>query len=356
MTSTENFQVNNTEIAGFWRRTFAFFLDGLALGLVGWIIGAFAFDYLVSLGGWGRLIGFVVALPYFGLMDSRLSHGQSLGKRAMKIKVVQRSGEPLSIVASFIRAAIVCVPFFLNGAFIDVMSLPMLVTSILGILVFGFSLTILYLLIFNRTTRQSLHDMAVGAYVVRADAEEPLVFGKLWRGHVVVAVVLIVTAGAAPVFTTSLAKTQPFADMLLLQQALIKLPGVRSASVYDAVNTNFSNSNGSNSSTSLSAKLVVDSKTIDQTALADQAVRLAFSNYPSALKRDAIVVSFIYGYDIGIASAWRTENVIHSVLDWRKRLAPAPVSAPAPMVVPVADPMVAPTSTSVSTAAPVSAS
>ena len=41
------------KIAGFWRRLFAFCLDGLFLGLFGACIGLVAYDHLVALGTGG---------------------------------------------------------------------------------------------------------------------------------------------------------------------------------------------------------------------------------------------------------------------------------------------------------------
>ena len=76
------------EIAGFWRRLFAFCLDGLFLGALGACIGLFAFDQLVALGDWGRAVGFAVALVYFGAADSQLFRGRTFGKWLVGIKVV----------------------------------------------------------------------------------------------------------------------------------------------------------------------------------------------------------------------------------------------------------------------------
>jgi uncharacterized RDD family membrane protein YckC len=169
------------EIAGFWRRLFAFCLDGLLLGAVGAYIGLIAYDGLVALGDWGRAVGFAIALIYFGAMDSELFRGQTLGKRVVRIKVVTVNGVPLSVGASTLRATIFCVPYFLNGAFIDAGAIT---SWLLVFLVFGVGLSIVYLLLFNRRTRQSLHDLAVGAYVVSNKGGGPVGdSGRIWPAH-----------------------------------------------------------------------------------------------------------------------------------------------------------------------------
>jgi uncharacterized RDD family membrane protein YckC len=147
----------------FWRRLFAFLLDGLLLGAFGACLGLVAYDRLAALGDWGRAVGFAIALVYFGAMDSELSGGQTLGKRILGVKVIRANGAPLSVSASTLRATIFCVPYFLNGTSIE----AGVVTSwLVSFLVFGVGVSIVYLLLFNRQTRQSLHDLAVGAHVV----------------------------------------------------------------------------------------------------------------------------------------------------------------------------------------------
>jgi uncharacterized RDD family membrane protein YckC len=98
------------EIAGFWRRLFAFLLDGVLLGVLGFCIGLAAYDNLVALGDWGRALGFCIALGYFGVMDSELTGGQTVGKLLTGIKVVTATGVPLRVGASTLRATIFCIP------------------------------------------------------------------------------------------------------------------------------------------------------------------------------------------------------------------------------------------------------
>ena len=83
--------------------------------LLGWA----AFDAFAALGSWGRLVGFAVAWPYFGVMNSRLGGGQTLGKRLLGLRTVSLDGALLSPARGFLRSAVVSLPWFLNGAVAD---------------------------------------------------------------------------------------------------------------------------------------------------------------------------------------------------------------------------------------------
>ena len=71
-------------ISGFWRRIGAFVIDSILLGLLGLLLGLFLEDFFVEIGGWGRFIGFVIAILYFGEMNSKVADGQTIGKKALK--------------------------------------------------------------------------------------------------------------------------------------------------------------------------------------------------------------------------------------------------------------------------------
>jgi uncharacterized RDD family membrane protein YckC len=85
------------EISGFWRRAGAFFIDAIILGIIGLLLGLFFSQQFVELGGWGRAIGFSIAAIYFVIFSSRTGGGQTIGKRALKIQVVDRAGKLLNL-------------------------------------------------------------------------------------------------------------------------------------------------------------------------------------------------------------------------------------------------------------------
>lgn len=98
-------------ISGFWRRFGALFIDTLILGVAGLVLGLFLESFFVQLGGWGRLVGFSIALIYFGVMNSSISGGQTIGKKSLKIRVVDSNNSPISLEKSVLRYSILAIPY-----------------------------------------------------------------------------------------------------------------------------------------------------------------------------------------------------------------------------------------------------
>jgi uncharacterized RDD family membrane protein YckC len=305
-------------MAGPWRRLFAFGLDGLLLGVVGACIGLVAYDRLVALGDWGRVLGFAIALAYFGVMDSGLCKGQTVGKRVLGIKVVTANAVPLSLGASTLRAAIFCVPYFLNGAFIAANAAA---TWVLVFVIFGVGLSILYLLLFNRRTRQSLHDLAVGAYVVRSEVGDARgAIERIWPVHFGVVGLILVAAMLIPFLSQRMEKSAPFAGLLSVQQGLQGAPEVRHATAMVGVNRFFGTDHGATTTHVFSARVILSRRVTDVDSLADRLAEVILTRDPSAVNQDRIAISIVYGYDIGIASASRSRNFVYSPGQWQQRI------------------------------------
>ena len=287
----------------------------MLLGLVGMVPGIFLFDWLAHLGGSGRLIGFAVALAYFGVLNSSLGRGQTVGKRIMKIEVVDKFGRHIGIGRSFARYAVLGIPFFLNGAPLPTDLLSSWVGYGVGVIVFGSLGATIYLYAFNRRTRQSLHDLAVGTFVVRADSIGEAPKTSIWRPHIVVSAALCLLPLVFVAFVPTIMTMSAFPDLLALQQKLQATGKVHSVSVY--VGKNWSSINGaSHETSSLQATAIWKQRPGDYQAAAGEIAAVMLANYPDVQKKDVVVVTVVYGYDIGIASAWRKESAQHTPQEW----------------------------------------
>lgn len=313
-------------ISGFWRRILAFALDGAFLGLVGLAVGIFFYDPLAHLGGWGRLLGFCIALAYYAILNSSIGNGQTIGKRIVKVEVVNSHGEHISPILSVLRYAVLAVPFFLNGAIIP----PSLIASplgyLLGLLVFGFGGATIYLYIFNRRTRQCLHDLACGTFVVRAFPKGDVLASPVWKVHVVVVSVWFVLVIVAMIVMQNIAQKGVFPGLLATQQAIMSSGKVHMATL--SVGKTWRASGGSRTETThVASNAIWKRRPADYEAAAREVAFIILNRYPDIMTKDVLAVTVTYGYDIGIARAWRKQTFQHSPLEW-KAVAPLPAQKP----------------------------
>ncbi len=310
---------NHRVISGFWRRLLAFFIDSLFLGLLGLAIGFFLFDQLANLGSWGRLIGFSVALVYFVILNSATGKGQTIGKRLAGIEVVTRTGQHISLSRSLLRYLILGTPFFLNGAMIPPKVTMSGVGHIIPFTVFGLGGAIIYLYIFNRRTRQSLHDIVTGSFVSKASPDGE-VNGSIWRPHFAVVGIWFVTVICSSVAMTGLSQKGVFPELLNIQQVIQDTGKVHIAKVHVGKSWKFFSDSGSETTYFIVNTIWKRRPTEDETPARSIAF-LILDNYPAIMEKDMLSVTIAYGYDIGIAHSWKYETYSFNPDEWLERLA-----------------------------------
>lgn len=301
------------------RRVVAFAIDVLILGVAGLVAGGFLSKQFAALGAWGNLLGFAIAVAYFGITQSRIGGGQSPGMRILGLKLIRRDGGLLAPWPAAGRAALFCVAYFLGGLPAYLSGGNPWITGLISTPLFAVYFSIAYLLMFNRKTRQSLHDLMVGAHVVKT-ASGPLVLpaGPVWRGHAIIASSAIgVLTVAGILFTLPIWSGNPFTSMLQLQQAVTGTPGVRDVTVA----VNFYQSKGI-TEPALRVSAIIDASVQDREAMAYRIARTALEHYPDAQRLRSVTVTLSTGYDIGIAHAFRSWNYSHSPSDWRTASVP----------------------------------
>jgi uncharacterized RDD family membrane protein YckC len=312
----------STPIAGFWRRVLGLLIDSIILGAVGWALGLVFLDFFMGLGPWGRVVGFFIALLYFGLMNSRVFSGQTFGKRVVKTKVINHKGEPLGLDKSILRYLVLGVPFFLNGAHIPQEILFSWVGTVVSVLIFGFGSSIIYLILFNRRTRQSLHDLMVGSYVVKADTPQSPLNTTTWKGHYAVVALLFLCSAALPsVLSAKFGNSEFFKPLLSLQREIQKEPEVSAVSINEGQNVFPSSNSGTQKTTSLVINVFLRKKFPDQDGIVNKVAQIAFDRLPRASQKNMVSVAVVWGYDIGISSFWRSQGYRNSPEEWKKRLA-----------------------------------
>ncbi|UXA53225.1 RDD family protein [Xanthomonas prunicola] len=289
--------------AGFWPRSAAFIVDCLVLAAIGVLAGLVLAEVFVRLGGYARLLGFVIALTYFGVTNSVLCGGQTLGKRLIGVRVVGKTGALLTLPQSLLRYSVLGIPFFLNGAQIDSSAATSPMGYVLSLLIFGGALSIIYLYVFNRQGRRSLHDLAVGSSVVMAQVPVAAVRPMPVRHvHLIVVCVLLIIAAILPVLTAQLAESDDYKDLLVAHKAVSAVPDVRSVMLVH--NTLLGTPNGQ----SVVVQVNLSERRLEDATLAAHIAKVVLANDKKAAAMSAIHVTLLYGYDLGIASSWNSRS------------------------------------------------
>lgn len=304
--------------AGFWRRLFAFALDMALLAFIATALGGFYFEAFARLGSRGPLVGFALCLLYFGTLNSSIGNGQTLGKKWRRIRVVDRDGQTISPGTSYLRAGVLFLPL-LHGAILpEKLSATWageLVTALFAVI----AVAIVYLDLFNRGTRQSLHDLAAGTYVVRASSSGRIATAELWPGHSLVIILLLITMlVGTPIVTRKISQMGPLPELLAIQHAVQETDKVREVSV-----TIQKIINSAGTRTVLQVNALWSERPKDMDRAANEVASRVLAVDPRAAGCDTLVVAISFGYDIGIAhgNLWRAFEF--TPVAWQQKLSQA---------------------------------
>ena len=313
-------------IGALWRRIVAFLIDSAIVGISAALVTLPFFNFFCRLGAWGRLVGLCMALPYFAILDSHLGDGQTLGKRWLGLQVVDKQGTTIPFSKSLVRYLLFAIPYFVNEIPLPVSRTPWVVSSLLGFIVFGLGGATFYLLIFNRRTRQGVHDLAAGSYVTDANGAGALQVQPIWGAHWIILSVLLPALAIALAWSGSRpARYGPFPRMLDDVRVVENMPEVQSASVQDLYWRSF---NGGSTRRIFVVTVRWTGPSGSEDSAADQIAKEILQNDSEVQTRDALRIVFIRGYDLGIAHAQVARSFQHTPAEWNDRVSGASPAQP----------------------------
>jgi uncharacterized RDD family membrane protein YckC len=312
-----------TLIAGFWRRLAALSIDLLILGVPALLFGLALFRWVESLGRSGRLVGFVAALLYFGLLNSHIGGGQTLGKQLLGIRVLRKDGETLSTMRSVLRFLVIAIPYFLNGLWFDVDTaapgpLEYLLFAFLIVVVFGGLGAIAYLFVFNRRTRQSLHDIAVGSFVVRSPAT--VVPDSLSTPRLHLILVGCWLALVTPGFAILALHNYSPPPLNELQAAIKTQLSLRQVTLATRTQSTITVRGGGSTTSYLEVNAWPDERTDDLHALLPSIASVVLDRLPDLPGEQLLIVRVHRGFDLGIAAWTSSFHEVHDAAAWREKL------------------------------------
>lgn len=285
----------------------AFIIDILILGVIGQLLGLVFESIFVQLGSWGRLIGFSIALLYFGIGNSRQTNGQTIGKKLLGIQVVGTNEAPIDIGRSLLRYTILGLPFFLNGISFPDENIQAILIYPVTLIIFGGILSTLYLFIFNKATKQVPHDLLAKTYVINKDVNKHGI-GQLRRAHLIVVAIIITISALLPLYTQQPATNGTFTDLTAVRDALMAQPNISNASVSKNKNVTINSTSDKETTNSIYTRVTLKENNIDNEALARHLATIVAAKYTDINQMDVVDVSLMCGYDIGIASKWKSHS------------------------------------------------
>lgn len=144
--------VDRLSAGGFWRRFCAWWLDSVIVSVatlpLALLLHMFRTVLIAQSDAKDILIGLLLGFLYFGIMNSRIAGGQTLGKRLVGLQVVDRAGIPVSVEISMLRSLLLIL---------------LEIGGFLGLLVAAL-----------HPRKRGLHDMIAGTYVIRTAAQDTM--------------------------------------------------------------------------------------------------------------------------------------------------------------------------------------
>ena len=315
---------NNLLLSKFWMRIWALLIDSLILGLFGFILGLIFKNFFISFGESAKLIGWIISLFYFTILNSKLYKGGTLGKKVMKIQVTDIKGNFIDVKTSFIRSLVFTAPFFLNGFKIPGVSSFSFVTIIQGIIIFTIGLGIIVFYIFNKETRQSIHDIVAKTYVVQDFRNKEIGFMPKIRKlpFYITGAILLVTIGVS---IYSLSSTSKISKLVPVYEDILKQENITNA----AVNMNYipiTDDAGNKRFVYTVTVYVNKDLEITQNNINEQAkntelletVKTFINSNAYDTDNDILNVVVVSGYDIGIAKQYKSFNFYKPISEWKR--------------------------------------
>lgn len=331
-TSSESLDVSSP--GSLWRRFVAFIVDALLLYVLGRLIGYSLFNTLSQNAPWTLLVGFLIALSYFSVLESRIGVGQTLGKYLLRLKVVDSGGAPLSWPKAAARFTVFSIPVFLVDPSVPQVRTTWVIPFVMIFLTLGIAGSTIYLVVCNGGTRQGVHDLAVGAYVVDSDTHGQIWLPSIRRFHwwvVVGFLVLVALTAFSKGLDIELEERSGYVDQTLSdEQQIEKLAGVRSANVRIWTSTSKNKSLG-HLLLRKPATIIIQSDVPGdlREMLAEQAVAVVLNCDPRAQRQALIQVEVGRSYSLGFVSDNDYEVFTHTPVEWNSRMSrslPAPIA------------------------------
>ncbi|MFC1821654.1 RDD family protein [Thermodesulfobacteriota bacterium] len=302
----------------FIRRFGSFFIDTLLIGIIGQLISAGFMEELMALGNKGPFIGLVILILYFGIGNSALFNGQTIGKFLLGIQVVNLKGEKISVQKSILRSLIYIVPYIFNGWGLDLGkgALAVIFWSIIGAWLFSFTVALILFFVGNWKVGRLFHDVLFSTKVllIGNDIAPNLKTEKVLSILSLTALLVLFIVFSFKSFCSERpASLTPIGTFY--EQIQKTFPDLRFRVNLTHVNTN--------EQINVLAVRAFPFKPLSENQLAHQANAIAKETiiaFDDINAIDFLSISIVQGFNIGIASRSKSSSERWAIGKWREKL------------------------------------
>jgi uncharacterized RDD family membrane protein YckC len=326
--------IESRSISGFWRRWGAFILDLLILFLVLAYPAYRWFRFFSLHPRWSLLIGFAISFIYFVILNSEMGGGQTVGKKTLRIHLVDIRGESIPVSRSILRFLVLATPFYAEKLQFTCSGSNCWLTTIMSWTFAAWETIIIYLYIFNLRTRQSLHDLAAGTYVIEASSraakraqsaltpETPapdstpayVTSEQLWGGHwIILGAVFIVAIVLDVTVWPKLLNVTPYSELAQIQQAVQLSGKVRQVSLKMTIG----NLNGGKTPRHLGVSFVPTDNSGDDKKLATEIASIVLHANPKPSEVDFLDIAVLRVADFGLLHYSSSRTFSHTPDEWK---------------------------------------
>jgi len=310
----------NIVISNFWRRILALLIDFVILGIIGFIIGMIFQDFFSNMGIYGPLFGMAIVIFYQTIFNSKVVNGQTFGKMILNIQVVDINGNTLNIDLSILRALILSVPYFTINISIPYISDISILSIIKSIILFSMVLGVIVIYIFNNKTRQSLHDLLIGSYVVSTERNEELkpIPAVNKASFYILGSLIILVIGFNIFFLT---QKSELGNLNIVNNKIEQINGVIQSGVNKKTNVFYGEKKTVTKIYQANIRVSnLPDGNIENSKIVQDVVKIILRNESDIDNYDILYVSLTKGFDIGIARYSSSTNISKTPSEWRKIL------------------------------------
>jgi len=319
---------NNPIYSKFWNRLGAFLIDVLLLGVLGYILGLLFGSVFIQMGNQGILVGFIISLAYFGLGNSKLLNGHTIGKRFLKLQVVDANFKQLSIVHSILRTLVYTVPYFFIYYNVWIFSAFTTLFFIKIIIISVFTWVLLIHFALNRSTRQAIHDLLIGSYVISLEAypRQDLKKSKSYPIYISTAIGIVFTCLTIYFNLYIVNSNGSFKEIMTLGKQIDDIEGVQGLSINKSTNASNLNNEPVSKTVSLVLTINIDNDLISdanqenfqEISLVKDVVKVVLNDYATHAGLNILLINIVHGYNIGIYKQSKSFGVLKTIDDWRQ--------------------------------------